>query len=194
MKRSLLCATLALGTLGMAAHAAEIIIFKQPNFAGERLTVRDDTRDLANLGFTDQASSVVVRSGRWQVCTQPDLKGDCTVLEPGEYPSLDPRFNHRIESVRAMGYGGDRGRNAGPGAIALFARPAFRGRSIRVDGDERSLEGTGFDEQTSSLVVNEGRWQLCSAPGYRGECEVYGPGRYYDIGRLGQVGSLRRVG
>src|SRR6267378_462264 len=67
-------------SIGTAA-AAEITIFKQPNFSGEGLTLRDDTANLANRGFLDQVSSIDVKSGQWQVCTQPDYRGDCVVLD-----------------------------------------------------------------------------------------------------------------
>ncbi|HSN20881.1 MAG TPA: beta/gamma crystallin-related protein, partial [Usitatibacter sp.] len=89
----------AAGLCGLA-QAAEMTIFKQPNFSGDEVTVREGARDLAPLGITDQASSLVVRDGRWQVCTQPDYRGDCRVIGPGEYATLDPVLNHRIESVR----------------------------------------------------------------------------------------------
>src|ERR1700716_4335887 len=75
----LLCAGLLALAPGARADAPELTIFKQPNFAGEQLTLHGYTRDLAQRGFTDQASSLVVQSGRWQVCTQPDMKGDCIV-------------------------------------------------------------------------------------------------------------------
>jgi hypothetical protein len=45
---------------------------------------------------------VIVNSGRWQVCTSPDFQGNCSVLEPGRYPTLEQDLNHRIESVRQL--------------------------------------------------------------------------------------------
>jgi hypothetical protein len=67
---------------------------------------------------------------------------------------------------------------------------------MEFERNEDSIEGTGFDRDrgTGSLIINEGRWQLCSDPGYEGSCRVYEPGRYPDVGRLNdQVASLRRV-
>lgn len=97
-------ATVAIASVMLAgvAHAAEMTIYKQPNFTGDAVTVRNEARDLGPLGITDQASSLDVRSGRWQVCTQPDFNGDCRTLGPGQYAALDPDLNHRIESVRAL--------------------------------------------------------------------------------------------
>jgi hypothetical protein len=203
MKTTALRLPLLVSALLIAGAAqAQLTLYKQPNFAGGDLTLRGDTANLGSSGFHDQASSVVVRSGRWEVCTQPDFKGDCVTLERGEYATLDPRLNHRIESAREVGrmadnrnYGG-RDRRGGEPAIALYSRPYFRGRSMAFDRSENSLEGTGFDRDrgTASLVVNEGTWQLCSDPGFQGMCRVYEPGRYQQTPQLyDQVASLKRV-
>ena len=47
--------------LPAAASAAEIAVFKQPNFSGETLALRGGTMDLSPVGFHDQISSIVVR-------------------------------------------------------------------------------------------------------------------------------------
>ncbi|HZZ91457.1 MAG TPA: beta/gamma crystallin-related protein [Usitatibacter sp.] len=93
---------IALLALYGTAQAAELTLFKQPNFTGQALTLRNETDDLSGAGFQDQASSVVVRSGRWQVCTSPNFQGDCAVLEPGRYSQLEQNLNHRIESARLV--------------------------------------------------------------------------------------------
>ena len=109
MKALIVAAVALAGT----AQAAEIIIYKQPNFGGEQLTLRDAS---GNLGarFTDQASSAVVRSGRWELCTQPNFQGDCVTLGPGEYSTLDSRLLHRVESARAI-----------TGAVASFTKTSI---------------------------------------------------------------------
>jgi hypothetical protein len=84
------------------AQAAELTLFKQPNFTGQALTLRGDNDDLSGAHFQDQVSSILVRSGRWQLCTQPNFQGDCQVLEPGRYASLEQTLNHRIESARHL--------------------------------------------------------------------------------------------
>jgi hypothetical protein len=90
------------------AQAAELTLFKQPNFTGQALTLRGENDDLSAASFQDQVSSIVVRSGRWQVCTQPNFQGDCEVLGPGRYASLEQKLNHRIESARHLaGYARD---------------------------------------------------------------------------------------
>ena len=85
-----------------AASAAEMQIFTQPNFAGNSKTFSQDATSLQGSGVFDQSKSVVVRSGRWQVCSQPNYQGDCQVLERGQYASLPQQLNGRIESVREV--------------------------------------------------------------------------------------------
>jgi hypothetical protein len=110
---AIVAATLAAG----AAGAAEIRVYKQPNFSGEGLGIRGDAANLADANFQDQISSLEVRGGRWQLCTQPNFKGDCVVVGPGDYPTLEQVLNHRVESIRPLQrytsrYGEDRSRYA----------------------------------------------------------------------------------
>ena len=184
--------------VAVAAHAAEITIYKQPNFTGSQVTLRGNTPNLANMGFQDQASSLVIASGRWELCTQPDFKGDCVTLGPGEYPALDPKLNHRVESAHEVGaYAAEKGGyyRYGRGAIDLYSQPGFRGSSMPLEADTPSLEGTGFNDRAASVDVKEGTWQLCSDSGYQGTCRVFAPGRYADLGygMSKQVSSARLV-
>jgi hypothetical protein len=179
-----------------AAHA-EVTLYQQPNFGGERLTVRDASGNLQGTALYDRASSVRVQSGDWEFCTQPDFKGDCVTLRAGEYATLDQRLNHRIESVRRVGgrddHPGRRGdRNA---SIELYNQPGFGGRAVEIDRDTASLRSSGMDDRASSIVVNDGVWQLCSGPGFQGTCRVFTPGRYpqLEYGMDNQVSSARQV-
>ncbi|HET9576339.1 MAG TPA: beta/gamma crystallin-related protein [Usitatibacter sp.] len=86
--RALVVAAACIG-LVLPAAAGEITVYKQPQFGGERLDLRGGAVDLAVAGFHDQISSIVVRSGRWEACTQPRFAGDCVALDPGAYPALE---------------------------------------------------------------------------------------------------------
>ena len=221
-------AAIALALLAGTAQAAEMTIFLQPQFQGRQTTLRGQSDDLARIGFTDQASSVVVHSGQWQVCTQPNFQGECMTLGPGEYATLDARLNHRIESARviadarpqiseAYGYRAERrpqiteadgyraerrygdrySSNEGydNASIELFAGRGFRGPSITLDRSAEFMTGTGFDNRAASAIVNEGTWQLCTEPRFRGDCRTFGPGRYGELfGMTKDVSSVRRVG
>ncbi len=216
-KRMWTAAAFAAATAIGGAQAAAITLFKQPNFTGDKLTVDQPANNLATADFQDQASSVVVHSGRWLACTQPDFNGDCTTLGPGRYPQLDARLNHRIESLREVeqdayndrdaGRGGDRDRDrwrgrgddrfaySGYAPVEVFTGPDFGGRARPLDGDAGDLRDAGYGHGAASIVIHEGTWQLCSEPGFRGHCEVYQPGRYADLGGLTRrLSSLRRIG
>ena len=206
--------------LAGAAQAAEITIYKQPNFTGGDQTFSRDTTTLQGTGVYDQSKSVVVRSGRWQVCSQPNFQGDCQVLERGQYAALPQQLNGRIESLREVTqvadaersnrwrYDGnrweqredwraDRGRDrvddrsGGRASLVLFAD----GNSTRYSDDVDNFMRTPYRDGAESMVIREGRWEICALPDYRGYCRVYEPGRYGNLGRFSnQIGSMRRVG
>lgn len=209
LRGSLLTVALAAGV----AQAAEMTVFKQPNFTGDALTLHGDNPNLAANGFQDQISSLTINSGRWEVCTQPNFQGDCTTLNRGEYPALEQRLNHRIESARELSqyaenkrYGGsygersyDRDRYAGNGyggaPVELFDGPDFQGRRVPIGRDQESLARRGFDQQASSMVIHDGTWQVCTQPGYEGFCRTFEPGEYPDLRRFdNRIGSLKRIG
>ena len=99
MKTTILAASLALAGV---AQAAEITIYKQPNFSGGDQTFSRDMTSLQGTGVFDQSKSIVVRSGQWQACSQPNFQGDCLVLGRGQYPTLPGQLAGRIESLREV--------------------------------------------------------------------------------------------
>ena len=207
MKR-LRIATAVAAALFAGAAMADITVYNRDNFAGQGMTMRGANENLKGTGFYDSISSIEVHSGRWEVCSLPGFRGDCRVLEEGRYSNLPQVLNHRIESVRPLdrvAYNEPRRyddgryayrRGADAGAVQLYSAPGFRGPSIALDNNAWNLERRGFAERASSVIVNEGRWELCTEPGFNGRCRVFGPGQYAQLGpRLNDnVSSLRRVG
>lgn len=81
-----------------------IELFEHIHFEGRNLGLAGATTDLTRADFNDKASSIVVRAGRWEVCTDADFRGSCFTLGPGEYPDLTQRgLNDMISSVRPAG-------------------------------------------------------------------------------------------
>lgn len=181
-----------------AAHAAELTLYEQPNYAGMQVTIRGYVADVGSIGFGSRASSLLVTSGRWEACTEPAFRGDCVVFQPGEYPVLDRRLNNRIASLREVGsYAGQTGSYAGyrSGSIQLYEERNFGGRFIKLDGDTRNFAGLGFNDRAASIVVTSGNWELCSDADFGGECRTYAPGRYADLGRgMAKLVSSARLG
>lgn len=213
MKR-LLAAAAVLATFAQAASAGEITLFTDSDFRGARITIDRDAYNLNDMGFNDRASSLIVRSGVWQVCDDRDFRGNCTEFGPGEYRGLQ-NFNDRVSSVREISRGRGDDRRGGPGwrgdrderrgdwrdghggrgdAVQLFSGPRFEGAAVSLSGDLRSLNDAGFNDRAGSIVINEGRWEFCEHGDFRGQCVVFGPGRYPFLeGMNNRISSMRRV-
>jgi hypothetical protein len=138
-----------------AAQAAGMTVFKQPNFTGASLTLHGQAGDLSAAGFQDQVSSVRVDSGRWEVCTQPNFQGQCSVLEQGDYPTLQQALNHRIESARQVA------RYASNAPTDDRAEPHYGPPAEnRWHGERRdSRVGNGFQDDTRSAYYGRPDWR-----------------------------------
>lgn len=212
MKR-LLAAAAVLATLSNVALAGEMTIFADANFRGARATLDRDARNLSEFGFNDRVSSLVIRSGTWQLCQDANFRGRCAELGPGEYRQLP--FNDAVSSIREISRGGpgrgpdrgpdrddrddhrgggwDRGGDRGGPDVVLFQDGNFRGPETGVSRDSRNLSEIGFNDRVSSIVIREGRWEFCEHADFRGRCEVFGPGRYPSIDMNDRFSSMRRV-
>ena len=199
---ALLCATTVLAHA--AVQAGEMTLFQDDHFRGRSVNVRNDVNDLLRLDFNDKASSIVVRSGSWEVCKDSNFRNSCRVLQPGRYASL-PGMNDSISSVREVrrgggghdgGHGGNRpGRPDNHGAVLLFPDAGMRGQPVRLDNEVNDLNRYRFNDRAQSIVINYGRWEFCADANFRGRCVVMGPGSYnrIDGGLDRRISSLRRV-
>src|SRR5690349_24044216 len=89
--------------LASASARAEIVLYSNDNFGGSYYASEDEIPNLDKAGFNDKASSLKVRHGRWEVCTDANFRGTCTTFEPGEYSSLRHYgLNDKISSVRPL--------------------------------------------------------------------------------------------
>ena len=219
MKRTTLVAALAALAAGAAqAGDTELVIYKQTNFRGPSYLVNGEVANVEG-GLAREGSSIIVKGGYWEVCSESHFKGRCRVIEPGEYSSLPRHWDDRIVSVRFVGNDSKiaqrvaredrrearreareerrearRDRVARGGSIDLYGRPNFRGRSVRLEDSAPDLWDKQFDGRASSAIVREGTWQLCSQPGYSGSCLVVGPGEYPRLAGLDdRVSSIRQV-
>lgn len=206
MKRLLAVVMLAAGA---TASAAELTLYARDNFNGKRLRAHDTIANLANSGFNDRATSVVVRDGVWQLCDDAYFRGRCVTLQPGRYRSLrEIGLNNRISSAREIGDWGQPprpgpGGGGGPGGgwgggsrAVLYSNPDFHGERFVVDGNLLpDLANTGFNDRAQSLRVERGYWIFCSDAGFQGTCRTFGPGSYPSLGwgLDNKVSSGRRI-
>ncbi len=216
--RSLLVIAAAL-SFAAAAGAQDVILYEDDDFNGQRYAVNGSVSDLAQAGFNDRASSLVIRGGSWQICADAWFRGQCVTLGPGNYRSLGAMgLNDSVSSLREIGWNGGGGRpgggsggpgyGAGPGsgggpgyaaapgggAIVLYESPGMTGRSYPLSGAMPNFGGSGFNDRASSAVVDSGTWQLCADADFMSTCEVFGPGTHADLGGVtGRVSSARPI-
>jgi uncharacterized protein YcfJ len=93
---------LAVTALLASAHAAaQITFYEGENFRGRAFTTSARTANFERNAFNDRSSSVVVDSGRWEVCEHANFGGKCVVLRRGSYDSLQKfGMENMISSVR----------------------------------------------------------------------------------------------
>jgi uncharacterized protein YcfJ len=101
---AILRTALAVAGLAIATQAAaQVTFYEGQGFQGRSFTTTKQVGNFQRFGFNDRASSVVVRSDRWEVCENAQFKGRCVVLRPGQYPSLAALgLNDRVSSVRIV--------------------------------------------------------------------------------------------
>lgn len=189
-----------------AALAGEITLYQHPGFQGRNITTGDAVPNLARAGFNDMASSIVVRSGLWEVCTDAYFHGNCATLRPGEYQRIDSTLNDRISSARQVGY-----EPVPPNVvvtsppvavvtpppvavvtpppedprIVLHERTRSGVKSVELTNGIRDLDSIGFSDRADSATVYGGIWRLCDREGGSGTtCVEFGPGYYDHLGAL----------
>ena len=205
--RGLLAAALALASA--SALAGEITLFQNRDFRGTTMTLQSPMLNLERNGFTT-ASSAVVRSGVWEVCTNANFQGQCAKLQPGDYRNVNALLNDDVASVREITIASAVPAPvivasvpappaqvivpSGAPRIALFERAGFGGRSLELTKTMGGLDRSGLYAGADAAVVYGGVWRLCSRQYFRGECADFPPGRYENLGSLtGRVSSAELV-
>ncbi len=136
------CAGLLLVLMALPA-LAQITLYENPDFGGRAFSTDSPQSHLADRGFNDRASSIVVERDGWQACDDADYGGRCVDLRPGRYPSLQSMgLNDRVSSIRpsrlVSGPMDDRNRAA--------PVPAYPGRDeYRRRDNERLFEANVTD-------------------------------------------------
>ncbi|HEX2541824.1 MAG TPA: beta/gamma crystallin-related protein [Caldimonas sp.] len=205
LARAFLWGGIACGAAG-GAVAGEITLYDHPQYGGAKLTLRNGTADLANTGFNDRTSSIVVHSGEWEVCSEANFGGMCVLLTPGRYAIFQQGLDDQVSSLRERGDAGESrrgddgrgGRNpvAGGqgGRVLLFRGSGLSGESLSVSSAVPDLTRSNFNDSASSLAVESGTWVVCRDSQYRGDCRTFGPGRYANLGDMSNAISSIRPG
>jgi uncharacterized protein YcfJ len=81
--------------------------------------------------------------------------------------------------------------------ITFYQGEGFRGRSFTTGKPVNNFERTGFNDAVSSIIVDRGRWEVCSDANFGGRCVVLRAGNYGSLNTLGlnnRISSVRPVG
>ena len=186
MKSSLLSLTL----LAAAVPAfGQVTLFGQPEFRGRSITITEPMRNLERADFANRASSAIVRGGPYEFCSDRGFAGECVVVPPGRYPTLDQiGLNNSVVSIRRAPVAAQ-----GPAEITLFGRPGFEGRSFATREPVGNLGRYDFNDRASSVIVSGGRFEVCDERGFEGNCMILRPGQYPSLSEIGMEDAISSV-
>jgi uncharacterized protein YcfJ len=74
--------------------------------------------------------------------------------------------------------------------ITFYEGDGFRGRAYTASNTTPNLARTPINDRTSSIVVDGGRWEVCSDANFRGRCAVLRKGSYESLQALGMDNSI----
>jgi hypothetical protein len=85
---------------------------------------------------------------------------------------------------------------ASAGQVTMFEGPAFQGDSASTIVAIPNLGSTRLEDGVSSVDVNQGTWEACSASRFRGHCVRLVPGSYATLSQDldGKVMSIQEIG
>lgn len=182
------------GRDGGGSRDAALELFTDSGQRGASAALNADRDDFVDIGFNDRASSIRVRRGYWQLCSDAYYRGSCRVFGPGEHDDLGRSLNDRVSSARLVDPRDANRPQSSEGMVVLYARSDMKGPGLPVNRDVRDLVSINYNDQASSVVVNEGTWELCEDSQYGGRCEVMEPGNYAFLDKLDKrISSIRRL-
>ena len=200
--------TLAIAALVAGSQAAaELTFYQNDNYSGGTFTTDRQVQNFRQFGFNDRASSVVVTKEMWEVCDRNRFSGNCSVLRPGQYPSLAAMgLSSAAASVRQIPRNErvDESRYAPVAAavpvgaqVVFYEGESFQGRSFTAQSQVDDFTRYGFNDRASSAVVLGDQWEACENVRFGGRCVVLRPGRYASLADMnmgGRVSSVRGLG
>lgn len=161
---------------------ATIIIFEQPDFEGENMTLRSEVENLEPIHWDKRIGSVKVVKGNWTLYTGYNFRGDGFTVFEGEYPDLSKyEFMDAVSSLRPGEEGPDlRSKPALP-VITVYEHPSFVGRKYEFLKGHPDVSLLWTHRGVSSIVVKNGPWTLYTEPNYKGDAYTFRAGQYPDL-------------
>ncbi|MGV7206226.1 beta/gamma crystallin-related protein [Oxalobacteraceae bacterium A2-2] len=80
--------------------------------------------------------------------------------------------------------------------ITFYEHDGWRGRAFTANQQVRDFSRNGFNDRSSSVVVDKGQWEVCDDANFRGHCTVLRRGSYESLSGMGlndRISSVRPV-
>ena len=182
---------------GLAQFGGGVTVYKDPDFNGQSVSIRDDEPDLRGSGMSDEISSIRVPRGQaWEICQDVGYGNRCQVITVSISDLKSIGWDDRISSIRRARVGGGSKGVGTTRAFTVFTNADFEGESASFRNDEPDLQGYGLNDQISSIQIPPGQtWEVCQDAKFGNRCQVISR----SISNLGSIGwddrisSLRRV-
>jgi hypothetical protein len=82
------------------ASEPEIVLYQDADFGGNTRSLRASVSDFDFIGFDNKVSSIIVKSGYWQLCQHDYYEGACITYGPGKYRQVT--MNDSFGSARIV--------------------------------------------------------------------------------------------
>ena len=79
----------------------DLVIYDHAGFTGRSFSTRSNIDNLVDKDFNDNAQSLIIYAGRWQLCVDANYAGRCVVLGPGRYENLQD-LNNKLSSFKRL--------------------------------------------------------------------------------------------
>lgn len=120
---------------------ADIVLYRDSNYRGAAYGLSRDTWNLSTLYFNDQVSSIEIRRGTWEICTDSNFGGRCQIFHASQSSLTGLRFNDNISSIRRVD--GNRGTRHGQNQNYYNGSPGRGGDRDHHDGGRDGHGGHG---------------------------------------------------
>jgi len=198
MKRLLRHFVFGVAAFAAGAAMADVTFFESENFGGRQFRINQPVANFADSRVNDRAQSAIVDGGAWEICVDAEFRGDCRIFVPGRYPNLGG-LGGRVSSARPFHEPRAEPRDSMRGQagvavadVTFFENEHFGGRQFTINQPVASFVGSRFNDRAQSAIVNGGTWEICVDAEFRGDCRIFVPGRYPNLGGLGgRVSSAR---
>lgn len=150
------------------AQNSQITVYDGPGYSGEYMRLSGQVNNLGDYAeeFNDRISSIKIRGGSWEVCTDSWFEGYCQVVS-GNVEQLSSRFDNHISSLREV----SGPVSGGVQSSVIYQDINFGGASMALAGPIPELSWE-FSRQISSLQLN-GPWEVCEGRNFSGRCRVF---------------------